>query len=282
MGSLRVAAVQFAETWDALRNAAVIRRWMVAAKNRRADIVHFHEGALSGYLAVEKKAPLLEKVDWQAIRQGVESVCAEARRLKLWVVLGCAHCLTPPHRPHNSLYLISPAGKIVDRYDKRYCTGGDLKVYSPGDHLVTFRLKGVRCALLICYELRFPELYRHLRKLGVQVIFQSFHNGYHRGPGIHAKIMRQTVQAHAGINYFWISANNSSAYYSAWPSVFITPDGAITRSLRRNVAGLMVNTVNTNRDYYDASREFRALAMRGATHNGRCVKDPRSSDRGCL
>jgi predicted amidohydrolase len=281
-GRIRVATVQFSENWDPRRNAAIIRKYLIAAKKRRADIVHFHEGALSGYLGVEKKAPPPEKVHWQAVREGVESVCAQARRCRLWVVLGSAHRLTPPHKPHNSLYLISPRGKVVDRYDKRFCTEGDLKAYSPGDHLVTFVLNGVKCALLICYELRFPELYRRLRRLGVQVIFQSFHNGYHKGPGIHAKIMRQTVQAHAGINYFWISANNSSAYYSAWPSVLITPDGAIAASLRQNVPGIMINTVNTRKKYYDASDRFRDLAMRGATHNGRCVKDTRSRDRTCV
>ena len=91
-----------------------------------------------------------------------------------WVVMGSAHPLTQPHKPHNSLYLISPAGKIVDRYDKRFCTPGDLDVYTPGDHFVTFKLKGFVCALLICYDLRFPELYRELYKLKVRVLYGHF------------------------------------------------------------------------------------------------------------
>lgn len=278
-GKIKVATVQFSESWDARRNAAVIRRYMAAAKRKRADLVHFHECALSGYLSLEKKAPPLDKVDWPAVREGLESIMAEAARLGLWVVLGSAHPLTPPHKPHNSLYLISPQGKIVDRYDKRFCTAGDLAVFTPGDHVVTFTVGGVKCALLICYELRFPELYRQLKRLGVQAIFQSFHNGHADGRGIHYHIMRQTVQAHAGLNFFWISANNSNAWYSGWPSVFITPDGAISGSLKQNVPGLMVNTIDTARNYYDASGPYRALAMDGATHNGRCVADPRSSNR---
>jgi hypothetical protein len=44
------------------------------------------------------------------------------------------------HEPHNSLYVISDSGQIVERYDKRFCSGGpdgstsDLAHYSPGSH----------------------------------------------------------------------------------------------------------------------------------------------------
>ncbi len=198
------------------------------------------------------------------------------------MVLGSAHPLTPPHKPTNCLYLIAPDGRLRDRYDKRFCTAGDLKAYTPGDRFVTFDLNGVKCSLLICFDLRFPELYRKLNTMGVQAIFQSFHNGYMDGPGIHNKIMRQTVQAHAGINYFWASMNNSSGHYSRWPSVLIRPDGDIAAALTQNRAGIMVNTIDTTRQYYDASRGFRARAIRGALHSGKLVSDPRQRNRRSL
>ncbi len=280
-GQIRVAVCQFAESFSPRRNAALIRRYLSAAKSRRAELVHFHEACLSGYLA-RNGAPVPDQAYWQAMRESVESICAEAARRKLCVVLGAAHRLTPPHKPTNCLYLISPEGKILDRYDKRFCTGGDLRAYTPGDHFVTFAVNGVKCSLLICFDLRFPELYRRLRQLGVQVIFQSFHNGYTGGPGIHNLIMRQTVQAHAGINYFWISANNSSGYYSRWPSILIRPDGSIAASLRQNRAGMMVETIDTIHSYYDASRPFRDRAMRGILHSGTLVKDRRQANRQSL
>ena len=211
-----------------------------------------------------------------------QAVCDQARRLKLWVVLGSAHQLTPPHKPTNCLYLIGPDGRIRDRYDKRFCTGADLRAYTPGNHFVIFTLNGVKCSLLICYDLRFPELYRELKKRGVQALFQSFHNAYTDGPGIHNVIMRRTMQAHAGINYLWVSANNSSGYYSRWPSVFIRPDGSVAQSLRSNAAGLMVNTIDTTKSYYDASAPFRSRAMRGVLHSGTLVNDPRLRDRRSL
>jgi len=280
-GKIRVATCQFAESFRPRRNAATILRYMAKAKARRADIVHFHEAALSGYLA-RPGAPGPDEIDWHALRATTLAICNQARRLKLWVVLGSAHQLTPPHKPTNCLYLIGPDGRIRDRYDKRFCTGADLRAYTPGNHFVIFTLNGVKCSLLICYDLRFPELYRKLYTLGVQAVFQSFHNGYTDGPGIHNKIMRQTMQAHAGINYMWVSMNNSSGYYSRWPSSFIQPDGEIVASLPQNRPGIMVNTIDTTRQYYDASRPFRLRAIRGILHSGRLIADPRQRDRRCL
>ncbi len=276
--TLRVATCQFAENWQPRRNASIIRRYIAAAARAKADVVHFHECALSGYGGQVGDAGY----NWAALKEATQSILAEAKRCEIWVLLGSSHPLTGKHKPHNSLYLISPAGKIIDRYDKRFCTGGDLNFYSPGDHFVTFKIKGVTCSLLICYDLRFPEIYRELYKLGVKVVFQSFHNGRWDGPGIHEHIMRQTLQAHAGINAMCISAPNSSAYYSRWPSVFITPDGKITGQLKRNRAGLMINTFDPNIEFYDAGYAYRDLAIKGILNSGKIVKDPRSADRKCL
>ena len=278
-GKIRVATCQFAESFDPRRNAAKVLRYIADAKRARAELVHFHEACLTGYLA-RSDAPRPSAEGWATLRDAAEGICREAKRLKLWVVLGSAHPLTGAHKPTNCLYLIGPDGRVRDRYDKRFCTGGDLTAYTPGNRFVVFDLNGVTCSLLICFDLRFPELYRKLHTLGVQAIFDSFHNGYTDGPGIHNLIMRQTVQAHAGINYLWVSMNNSSGYYSRWPSVLIEPDGAIAASLPQNRPGLMVNTIDTTREYYDASRSFRAAAIRGVLHSGTLVKDARQADRG--
>ena len=279
-GKIRVATCQFAETFDPRRNGSIIRRYLAKAAAAGAEVAHIHEAALTGYLA-RSTAPA-GGPDWDAVLAATEKICADAKRLGLWVILGSAHRLTPPNKPTNCLYVIGPDGKIRDRYDKRFCTSGDLTAYTPGNHFVTFTINGVKCSVLICFDLRFPEIYRELKKLGVQVIFDSFHNGYSAGPGIHAKIMRQTVQAHAGINYFWVSMNNSAGAYSAWPSVVIQPDGAICDTLRVNRGGMMINTMDTTKTFYDASDPYRNNALKGILHSGRLVRDPRQRDRKSL
>jgi predicted amidohydrolase len=211
---------------------------------------------------------------------------ALAARLHLWVVLGSTHRLTEPNKPHNSLYLIGPDGKIVDRYDKRFGTPGDLKRLTPGDRFVNFTVNGVKCSLLICFDLRFPELYRELYKHKVQCIFQSFYNARQKGPSVHTQIMRQTMQCRAATqtmqcraatNHFWVSLSNSSGYYSPYPSCFIQPDGVIVRQLRMNRPGLMVNKVDLRKKFYDPMADFRDMAIGGKLNNGgQAVNDPRS------
>jgi len=279
-GKLRIATCQFSVGANIRRNAVQIKKQIVQAKKQRADVVHFSECALSGYAGVDYQT--WEGFDWDALVEETEAICKLAKEKKVWVILGSAHRLSGSNQPHNSLYAIGPDGQIADRYDKCFCTSGDLKHYSPGDHLVVLDINGVRCGLLICYDLRFPELYRAYKKQGVQCLFDSFYNARATGPKIHTVIMRPTLQAHAATNYFWISANNSSGYYQSWQSVFIQPDGVIAKFLSRNRAGVMVNLVDTTQSFYDASAPFRERSMKGILHSGTLVKDKRSKDRTSL
>jgi len=73
--------------------------------------------------------------------------------------------------------------------------------------------------------------------------------------------------------------SNSSEYYSPYPSCFIEPDGKIAGQLEFNTAGIMTNTLNTGKRYYDPSAKFRDLAIKGILTNGETeIDDPRSID----
>jgi predicted amidohydrolase/lysophospholipase L1-like esterase len=274
---LRVATCQFPVGGDLAENAEWIRRQMREAKAQDAGVVHFPECALSGYAGVDVKD--MANFDWSRQRVEIDSILALAKQLRVWVILGAAHPLSDGHKPHDSLYVISPEGRILDRYDKRFCTGGDLKHYSPGDHFVTFDVNGVKCGLLICYDIRFPELYRQYCKMGVRLMFHSFYNARHKEADfIHPKIMPPSAMAHAATNNMFLSVNNSSAP-SSWPSLFVTPDGMIQNRLRLDAPGVMVNDVDLTRKYYDASAGYRLDSINGKWNSGDVVDDPRSKDR---
>ena len=278
---LKVATCQFAVGRSIKRNSRTICEFMPKAKKAKADIVHFSECALSGYVGTE--FPNFEGYDWGLLQEETEKIMALAAKLKLWVVLGSTHRLTEPNKPYNSLYLISPDGRIVDRYDKRFCTPGDLRRLTPGNRFVNFTINGVKCSLLICFDLRFPELYRALYKQGVNCIFQSFYNARQKGPSVHTHIMRQTMQCRAATNHIWVSMSNSSGYYSPYPSCFIQPDGKIVRQLRANRPGLMINTVDLSRKFYDPMADFRDMAISGKLNNAwQVVNDPRLRKRKSL
>jgi predicted amidohydrolase len=245
------------------------------AKKSKADIVHFSECALSGYVGTD--FPNFDGYDWGLLREETKKIMALAANLGLWVVLGSTHRLIEPNKPHNSLYVINPKGRIVDRYDKRFCTKGDLRRLTPGNRFATFTINGIKCSLLICFDLRFPEIYRELYKQKVNCIFQSFYNARQKRPSVHTHIMRQTMQCRAATNYFWISMANSSGYYSPYPSCFIQPDGGIVKQLKQNRAGLMVNTVDLNKKFYDPMADFRDIVIAGKFSNGPgVISDKRS------
>jgi len=278
---LKIATCQFAVGISIKRNSKRICDFLLKAKRTNADIVHFSECALSGYVGTD--FPNFSGYDWDLLKEETERIMSLAGELELWVVLGSTHRLTEPNKPHNSLYLINPEGRIVDRYDKRFCTPGDLRRMTPGSRFVNFTINGVKCSLLICFDLRFPELYRSLYKEGVDCIFQSFYNARQQGPSVHTHIMRQTMQCRAATNYFWASCSNSSGYYSPYPSCFIRPDGKIIQQLRMNRPDIMVNSVDLNRKFYDPMIGFRDMVLAGALDNGeKTVKDPRSENTMCL
>ena len=285
MSKLTIATCQFPSSRDIDLNVHYAVRLIRRAAASKAKIVHFHEAALSGYAGVDFDS--IDDLDWNLLRGATESLLGVAKELGVWVVLGSTHRLGDGHKPHNSLYLIDSNGRPVDRYDKRFCTKSDLEHYSPGNHTVTFDIEGVRCGLLICYDFRFQELYREHKRLGVQLMFHSFHNAARPErpkpeDNVLGHIAPATMYTYAANNHFWISATNSSRRFSCWPSFVVQPDGRPCGRLRLNTTGLLITEVDPEREFYDAPGENRARAMEGVFHSGTLVSDPRSSSRTAL
>jgi predicted amidohydrolase len=274
-GKLRIATCQFPVNEKILENANWIKKQIRTAKVNGAELVHFPECALSGYGGADWND--IEKLDWELLHKETKSIMDLAKELKIWVILGGSHQLSGNNKPHNSLYVIDPHGMIIDRYDKRFCTMGDLKYYSPGDHFVVFEINGIKCGLLISYDVRFPELYRKYRKLGVDVIFQSFYNARHNENCIHPKIIPVSAQVRAASNSFFMSLTNSSAPYS-WPCHFIKPDGLVERKLFRNKPGILYADIDINKEYYDPSKPYRIDAINGKLNSGIKVIDKKSEN----
>src|SRR5580658_1650127 len=123
MARLRIATCQFPVSADIARNARYVSAQLQVASERGARVAHFPEACLSGYAGAD--LPSYEGFDWEALRSATVSICRTAAELGMWVILGSTHPLSNGHKPHNSLYVISDAGEVVDRYDKRFCGGVD-------------------------------------------------------------------------------------------------------------------------------------------------------------
>jgi len=289
---LTVATCQFPIGRDPRVNAGYVTRQVKAARRRGARVAHFAECALSGYAGIE--FPSFMNYEWDALLDATRGVMELAGELKMWVVVGSSHRLAHGRKPHNCVYVINDRGEMVDRYDKRFCTGdrscknGDLRHYSPGDHAVTFEVDGLRCGVQICHDFRYQELYRDSLRRGVQLMFHSYHNGHStkatlaKAHNIWGVMVPATMQTYAANNFMWISANNTTARESSWGSHFVLPDGRIAGKLSRHSPGVLISTVDTGAKMYDASAAWRDRAMRGVFHSGSVASDARSRNRKTL
>jgi predicted amidohydrolase len=264
-GAFKICTCQFAVGGSIANNGRQVCHYIQKAAKAGAEIVHFPESALTGYAGID--FPNFVDYDWDLLGAETERIQQAATKSKIYVAFGSAHRTSGSDKPYQSLYLVNPKGQIQCRYDKRFCTRAELKRYTPGERFVFFTINGVKCSLLVCFDVRFPELYRQLYKRGVKCIFQSFYNARQKGPSVHSDIMRQSMQCHAACNAMWVSMSNASGYYSPYPSCFIQPDGKIVRQLKRNKAGIMINTVDLSQELYDPMAGFRELAIKGILTN---------------
>src|SRR3954451_23543963 len=116
-----------------------------------------------------------------------------ARALDIYLHVGSLAVKVGPARAANRAFLIDRKGEIVARYDKIHMFDVDLKggesyresrAYRAGDHAVLSDLPWGRLGITICYDLRFPALYRALAEAGATFL------------AIPSSFTRQTVEAH--------------------------------------------------------------------------------------
>ena len=286
MARLVLATCQFEIEKEVAKNLRGVTRQMKLAKSKGAQLVHFSEACLSGYLGSELKS--VAELDWGAVSQAMREIMSLAGKLRLWVVVGCNHRLSGKHKPHNSLYVIDDGGRLVNRYDKMFCTGdcddsGDLRHYSPGQAFVTFRVQQVTCGLLICHDFRYPELFREYKRRGVQLMLVSFHNagGNLQTYRNYNTWVTTTIQAAAASNYYAVSANNGTRRH-AWPSFVVNAQGMTVSRARPHRSAVLINRIDTEEMLYDASEAWRDRCLRGTYHSGTLIQDPRSRDRAGL
>ncbi len=147
------------------RAEALVRR---AVGENGPDVVVLPETWNTGFMPAGDLAAACDE-NAKAVRARFSPL---ARELNVNIVAGSVSNLRNG-KIYNTACVFDRAGACISEYDKThpFTPMGEHEVYTPGDHLVTFTLDGVRCGLLICYEVRFPELWRTLALRGAQVMF---------------------------------------------------------------------------------------------------------------
>jgi len=174
---MQVAAVQLNSTEDLPGNLSRARSLIEEAAGRGASLVALPEHF--AYLGPEvPHPPSAQPLDGPLVTEFKEL----ARRLKIFLLLGTFPEITAPGQlPHNTSLLLDPAGQILARYRKMHLfdvnlPGGpayqESRVVRPGAEVVVAALPGTpfTAGLAICYDLRFPELFRALAAQGADLL----------------------------------------------------------------------------------------------------------------
>ncbi len=170
-----VAVVQMASGADKARNVARAVELTAKAADTGASIIALPEtfdyrGDAADLSAIAEPLP----------GSALEPLMFLAKERRVWIVAGSIH--ESEHdggMPFNTSVLIDPEGRIAAKYRKIHLFDisiGDRSVtesakYRPGDRVVHANAAGARIGLTICYDLRFPELYRALADVGTDIVF---------------------------------------------------------------------------------------------------------------
>ncbi|PRH88461.1 carbon-nitrogen hydrolase family protein [Labrys okinawensis] len=287
--SLRLAVAQtslFSDPRDgtALRSSGVeIRRLMREADKEGARLIHFPEGAtcspnkrIMSQSGPENIGPSdWTRFDWAVLGEELEEIGRLARELGLWAVFGSVHRLTPPHRPHNSLYVVSDRGELVTRYDERMLSNTKISfMYSPGKGPVTFEVEHLRFGCALGMEAHYPEIFTEYERLDVDcVLFSTTGEIPSAAPPFAAEAL-----GHAASNTYWVSYAAHAPQSVAIPAGIAAPDGRWKAQCPADGApALIVTDISVDRKH--PARPWRRTARSDLYEAQKIDGDPRSDAR---
>ena len=171
---MQVAALQMVSTPDLPTNLQTAARLLAQAADAGAELAVLPEYFCVMGLNDTDKVALQEPFGHGPVQ---DFLSQQARALGLWIVGGTLPLVTPDgtdrSRIRNASLVFAPSGQCVARYDKihlfRFTQGDEAydetRVIEPGQTPVTFALPSkdghtYTVGLSVCYDLRFPELYR--------------------------------------------------------------------------------------------------------------------------
>ena len=166
--TFRVALIQLRSGRSPPANLDVAAKLIGEAKTGGADYVQTPE--MTNILEARRDA-LMAAIMPEQEDPSLAAFRELARRHRLWLHIGSLALKISPDRG----FLLDPQGEIAARYDKIHMFDVDLpngesyresRTYAPGEHAVTADLPWGRLGLTICYDLRFPALYRALAEAG--------------------------------------------------------------------------------------------------------------------
>jgi len=162
---MKVYCCQTDIAWeDKNRNFASARKLIDSAKPEPRSLVLLPEMFATGFT-----------MNVPGIAEGTKSETADflaqtAREFSIYL-LGGIVTTAPDTRGRNQSVVFNPQGAEIARYSKMqpFSLGGEAKNYAAGDDVVIFDWEGVKVATFVCYDLRFPEVFRRAVRKGAEM-----------------------------------------------------------------------------------------------------------------
>ena len=153
---LRVALGEYDIGWhDPATSLAKAEQLVQRARKAGARLVVLPEMCTTGFtMDAERWAEPFGGEDAERLK-------SIARVNGVWLVAGIA-ARTPDDAAHNIAMVLSPSGELAGAYRKQrlFAYGGEHEAYVGGDGPMVVTMDGVRVSPFVCYDLRFPELFR--------------------------------------------------------------------------------------------------------------------------
>lgn len=164
--------MQLTSTGEPAENIAAASTLIRQAKADGADLVMTPE--MTNLMEPRRRA-MLERVQPEEEDAAVAAFAALAADLGIWLLAGSLALKLQGDKAANRSILFAPSGRIAARYDKIHMFDVDIpdgqsyresKAYRAGDSAVVADLPWGRLGMTVCYDLRFPYLYRALAHAG--------------------------------------------------------------------------------------------------------------------
>ncbi len=253
----KVAAVQMASSPNVSSNLIEAKRLIEIAANEGAKIVVLPEYFCIMGVKDFDKVTVREKPNDGPIQKFLAKT---AKQYKIWIIAGSIPLVSNyPNKVRNSCLVYNDKGEQVARYDKIHLFGLDLgtehyheeNTIESGDQIVTVDTPYGKIGLSICYDLRFPELYRAMGEVDMIVVPSTFTETTGKA---HWETL---VRARAIENLCYVIASAQGGYHLSGRethgnSMIVDPWGVILDRLPRG-SGVVI--ANINRNYLASLRQ---------------------------
>ena len=246
----RVSCIQLRSNNNIHFNLDKTSKFIIKAVNQKADFIITPE--VSSHFSLNKKELLKICTSMQndIYLNGVKKL---AKKYKKWILIGSLIIKISKNKLVNRSVLIDKRGKVRTYYDKIHMYDVVLskkekyfesKSFNPGNKITTFNLPWGKVGLSICYDLRFPILYRKLAKAGS--LFLTVPSAFTETTG--KKHWHSLLRARAIENFCYIFAPaQGGTHYNGRKtfghSLIISPDGKILKELKKS-EGVITASVN--------------------------------------